>query len=185
MPELIMVCGPNGSGKSTFTRSLVMSQNLICIDPDALAANGLSPLAAGKAAASMAKLMLEQGVSFVRESTLTSHFDFRIMEEAKSRGYSVRLIYIFLSSLELALSRVQSRVKKGGHDGSPTDIARRFLRSIDNLPKALALADSYTVIDNSKEAYSVIADSQEENSSQNGLLASSLLRAAASTCPHE
>ena len=51
MPELVMVCGPNGAGKSTFTRTLVMGQNFICIDPDAIAATGLSPLAAGKAAA--------------------------------------------------------------------------------------------------------------------------------------
>ncbi|MBR3880312.1 MAG: zeta toxin family protein [Mailhella sp.] len=155
-----MVCGPNGAGKSTFTRTLVMAQNFICIDPDAIAANGLSPLAAGKAAASMAKLLLQQKVSFVRESTLTSHFDFHLMEEAKRNGYQVRLVYIALRSAELALSRVKSRVSKGGHDVPEADVVRRYHRSRHNLPKALALADSFTILDNSDQQYSVIDVSQ-------------------------
>lgn len=161
MPELVMVCGPNGAGKSTLTRTLVVEQNFICIDPDALAANGLSPLAAGKAAASMAKLMLEQGVSFVRESTLTSHFDFHLMEVAKARGYKVRLVYIMLRAAELALSRVRSRVKKGGHDVPDEDIVRRYHRSLANLPKAKAMADSYTILDNSNQGYTVVETSSQ------------------------
>ena len=153
MPELVMVCGPNGAGKSTFTRTLVVGQNFICIDPDAIAATGLSPLAAGKAAASMAKLLLDQRVSFVRESTLTSHFDFKLMEEARSKGYKVRLVYVSLRSVELALSRVKSRVSKGGHDVPAEDVVRRYFRSKQNLPRAVALADSYTIVDNSDRQY--------------------------------
>ena len=155
MPELVMVCGPNGAGKSTFTRTLAVEQNFICIDPDAIAATGLSPLAAGKAAASMAKLFLEQNISFVRESTLTSQFDFRLMEEAKNKGYFVRLVYISLASAELALSRVGSRVSKGGHNVPPEDVVRRYHRSKQNLPRAAALADSVTVLDNSERQYAV------------------------------
>lgn len=158
MPDLIMVCGPNGSGKSTFTRSLSTGQNLICIDPDAIAADGLSPLDAGKAAGRMAKLLLEQKVSFVRESTLTSHFDFRLMEEAREKGYTVRLVYILLESAELALSRVKSRVSKGGHDVPAEDVMRRFHRSLANLPKAKKIVDSYTILDNSDQHYRVVEE---------------------------
>ena len=46
---------------------------MLVIDPDKLAADGLSPIAAGKAAAKWPALFLENGVSFARESTLTSH----------------------------------------------------------------------------------------------------------------
>lgn len=86
-PRLICICGPNGAGKSTYTRTVATMENLLVIDPDKLAADGLSPIAAGKAAAKMARLFLENGVSFARESTLTSHFDFILMSEAKKKGY--------------------------------------------------------------------------------------------------
>ena len=85
MPTLLCICGPNGAGKSTFSRAIAMRENLLVIDPDKLAAEGLSPIAAGKAAARMAHLFLEEGVSFARESTLTARFDFTLMAKAKQR----------------------------------------------------------------------------------------------------
>ena len=80
-----------------------MRENLLVIDPDKLAAEGLSPIAAGKAAARMAHLFLEEGVSFARESTLTARFDFTLMAKAKQRGYKIELVYICLASEMLAL----------------------------------------------------------------------------------
>lgn len=56
-PRLICICGPNGAGKSTYTRTIATMENLLVIDPDKLAADGLSPIAAGKAAAKMAYLL--------------------------------------------------------------------------------------------------------------------------------
>ena len=106
MPKLLCICGPNGAGKSTFSRAIAMRENVLVIDPDKLAAEGLSPIAAGKAAARMARLFLQEGVSFARESTLTSQFDFTLMEEAKRRGYEVELVYIRLASVALAVPRV-------------------------------------------------------------------------------
>ena len=51
MPKLLLVCGPNGAGKSTLTRSLAVRDGMLVIDTDHLASEGLSPIAAGKAAA--------------------------------------------------------------------------------------------------------------------------------------
>lgn len=153
MSKLLCICGPNGAGKSTFSRALVIRENLLVIDPDKLAAEGLSPIAAGKAAARMARLFLQEGVSFARESTLTSQFDFTLMEEAKRRGYEVELVYIRLASVALALERVAARVARGGHDVPPQDVVRRFSRSLKNLPKAVSLADKVTILDNSSGNY--------------------------------
>ncbi len=153
MPKLLCICGPNGAGKSTFSRAISMQGNVLVIDPDKLAAEGLSPIAAGKAAARMARLFLEEGVSFARESTLTSQFDFTLMEEAKRRGYEVELVYIRLASVALALERVAARVARGGHDVPPQDVVRRFSRSLENLPKAVSLADKVTILDNSSGNY--------------------------------
>lgn len=153
MPKLLCICGPNGAGKSTFSRALAIRENLLVIDPDKLAAEGLSPIAAGKAAARMARLFLQEGVSFARESTLTSHFDFVLMDEAKQRGYEVELVYIRLASSALALERIAARVARGGHDVPPQDVIRRFSRSLENLPKAVNLADRVTILDNSSGNY--------------------------------
>ncbi len=153
MPKLLCICGPNGAGKSTFSRAISMQGNVLVIDPDKLAAEGLSPIAAGKAAARMVRLFLQEGVSFARESTLTSQFDFTLMEEAKRRGYEVELVYIRLASVALALERVAARVARGGHDVPPQDVVRRFSRSLKNLPKAVSLADKVTILDNSSGNY--------------------------------
>ena len=133
-----------------------MRENLLVIDPDKLAAEGLSPIAAGKAAARMARLFLEEGVSFARESTLTAKFDFTLMEEAKQRGYEVELVYIRLASEELALKRVAARASRGGHSVPHQDVVRRFKRSLENLPKAMGLADKVTILDNSFCNYRMI-----------------------------
>ena len=111
---------------------------------------------AGKAAAKMARLFLENGVSFARESTLTSHFDFTLMSEAKKKGYSIELVYIGLESSDLAWARVASRAARGGHSVPYEDVIRRFTRSLENLPKAIALADKATILDNSTQGYRLI-----------------------------
>ena len=116
-PRLICICGPNGAGKSTYTRTVATMENLLVIDPDKLAADGLSPIAAGKAAAKMARLFLENCVSF---------------------------------------ARVASRAARGGHSVPYEDVIRRFARSLENLPKAIALADKATILDNSTQGYRLI-----------------------------
>lgn len=153
MPRLLCICGPNGAGKSTFSRAIAMRENLLVIDPDKLAAEGLSPIAAGKAAARMSRLFLQEGVSFARESTLTSHFDFVLMGEAKRLGYEVEPVYIRLASPALVLERVAARMGRGGHGVPSQDVVRRFSRSLENLSKAVRLADKVTILDNSSGNY--------------------------------
>lgn len=152
-PRLLCVCGPNGAGKSTFTRALALRANIIVIDPDKLAAEGLSPIAAGKAAVRLTRHILAEGVSFARESTLTARFDFSLMEEARAHGYRIELVYIRLASPELALHRVAARVRRGGHDVPEQDVLRRYERSLANLPRAESLADVVTILDNSHGLY--------------------------------
>ena len=149
MPKLMCICGPNGAGKSTLSRTIAMQDNILVIDTDKFAAEGLTQIAAGKAAVRMARMFVKEGISFARESTLTAQFDFTLMKTAKEHGYRVELVYIRLSSPELALKRIAARVARGGHDVPAVDVIRRFQRSLDNLPKAMALADRVTVFDNS------------------------------------
>lgn len=153
MPKMICVCGPNGAGKSTLSRAVAARENLLVIDPDALGKQGLSPVAAGKAAAGMARSFINEGISFVRESTLTSNFDFKIIEKAKKSGYRLELIYIMLESSALAMERVEARKARGGHAVPVQDIIRRYTRSLVNLPRALPLMDKIVILDNSTTNY--------------------------------
>jgi len=160
VPDLYMICGPNGAGKSTWSKGIATRHNVVCIDTDALSAGGLSPIAAGKVAAEMARTMIASRISFARESTLTAKFDFQIMQMAREAGYAIHLTYIRLETPELAISRVRSRVQQGGHDVPEADIRRRYRRSLENLPRALASADEYVLLDNSEDGYRLIEEGQ-------------------------
>lgn len=70
------------------------------------------------------------------------------MEMAKKAGYQVDLYYVGLKSVDVHLSRVRHRVQQGGHDIPAEDIMRRYTTSLQNLPKAMRLADTTSIFDN-------------------------------------
>ena len=75
------------------------------------------------------------------------------MGEAKRLGYEVEPVYIRLASPALALERVAARMGRGGHGVPSQDVVRRFSRSLENLSKAVRLADKVTILDNSSGNY--------------------------------
>jgi predicted ABC-type ATPase len=84
---------------------------------------------------------LEARESFAVETTLSGHQTLRTMREAKTRGFIMRFVYVALSTPEQNVQRVQSRVIKGGHNVSDTDVRRRYSRSIANVPECMRVAD--------------------------------------------
>ena len=64
-------------------------------------------------------------------------------------GYEVKLVFIGLNAPILNISRVAERVQQGGHFVAPEDIIRRYERSMNNLIKALDLANKVYIFDNS------------------------------------
>ncbi len=70
----------------------------------------------------------------------------------------MHIYYVALPSAELAAQRVALRVKLGGHNIPPDDIARRFQRSLHNLfVLYLPLADRWRVLDNASGTLTSIA----------------------------
>lgn len=158
-PELIFICGCNGAGKSTLTYStLIQKKGYFFIDPDRISKeHGLSPIEAGKKVSFLVNNLIDQKRPFIKESTLTSNFDFSVAEKAKNAGYITTLYYIGLQSAELAISRVHSRVRAGGHNVPADDIRRRYDRSVANLIKAINHFDSVIVLDNTSYTYEEVA----------------------------
>ncbi len=139
--ELFVIAGCNGAGKTTASFSLLPSI-LNCdefVNADEIA-KGISPfhpdqvsIEAGRIMLSRIQELKQKGVNFAFETTLASRSFVNVIESCKKDGYSVTLLYFWLSSPELAIKRVQERVKEGGHNIPEDIINRRYLKGLKNL----------------------------------------------------
>jgi predicted ABC-type ATPase len=153
-----IIAGPNGAGKTTFAREFLPRyahcRNFINAD---LIAQGVSPFAPESAALRAGRLMLDEiklfagrGENFGFETTLAGRSHLNLMRRLRSQGYAVNLFFLWVPTVELALSRIQGRVAQGGHDVSEDVVRRRFERSIRNFfLDYCSLADSWVLFDNS------------------------------------
>lgn len=73
----------------------------------------------------------------------------RLVREAKSFGFEVRLLYVLLNSADLNVERVRLRVAKGGHGVPENKIRERRERSFKQMPWFLDQADFALIYDNS------------------------------------
>ena len=154
--KIIVIAGPNGAGKTTFARAYLPFEPAcpIFVNADLIAA-GVSPLRPEAAAFRAGRLMLEeidrharQGRSFAFETTLAGLGYVRRIRRWRSRGYTVKLIYLPLASPEEALRRVEQRVRQGGHRIPEDVVRRRFHRSVANFRNVYCdLVDSWQVLD--------------------------------------
>jgi predicted ABC-type ATPase len=114
---------------------------------------GLSTIAAGKEVLRLTKEHLERRESFAVETTLSGKNYLQMMEYARGidRGFEVVLIYIGTESVEINLARIAKRVLGGGHNVPEMDVRRCYLRSLQNLPAAAAIADRVLLFDNSDD----------------------------------
>ena len=157
-PLFLMICGPNGAGKSTYTKQSGIGGSIPVIDPDRIAAKEhVSPFKAGVLAVNRIRDFLASGQSFARETTLSGKNELRLMEEAKERGFSVSLVFIGINSAKQSVDRVQERKIRGGHDVPEEDILRRYDRCLNNLPRAIMLADNAKLINNAGTGYEDVA----------------------------
>lgn len=157
-PQLWVIAGCNGAGKSTFAEHHLHGKIPI-INPDNIAkeinpnlGSDLSSVAmqAGRIAIRKQKQYLEKGASFAIETTLTGKQPFRLIMDARFKNYKVNLIYIGIKNKNLSNFRIAMRTKAGGHFVSSRDVERRYPRSMNNLNKALKIADRSLVMDNTQ-----------------------------------
>jgi predicted ABC-type ATPase len=75
-----------------------------------------------------------------------------LLESAPRVGIEVRIWYAGLSSVELHIARVRSRVARGGHDIPDAKIRERYDRGRINLIRPMPKLTELWVYDNSREA---------------------------------
>jgi predicted ABC-type ATPase len=157
-PRCFITAGPNGAGKTTFSRKILTHEQGILhfVNADLIAA-GLSPLHPELAARAAGRLLISEldrltstQTSFALESTLSGMTYVERVQRMKELGYSVEIIFLRLSSPELAIKRVAHRVKQGGHHVPADDVRRRFSRAWPNFERHYRpLADMWAVYENS------------------------------------
>ena len=145
-----IIGGVNGCGKSSLTGALKAERSDLglIIDVDKLAAQLHSPVEGGKAAVRKIDQCLEKGISFTQETTLSGARTERTIRRAKERGYTIRLYYIGLDTMEESLGRIANRVAKGGHDIPKEDVERRFSTRFADVLRILPYCDEARFFDN-------------------------------------
>ncbi len=141
--NIVVIGGPNGAGKSTVAKAVLCNTLDIVefVNADVIAA-GLAAFDPDRAAFAAGRIMLSRlrdlaaavpPANFAFESTLASRTFAPWLASQAARGFNIHVIYIMLRSPDLAVRRVKSRVRRGGHAVADEVVRRRFVRSAFNL----------------------------------------------------
>ena len=157
--NLYIISGCNGAGKTTASYT-ILPEILDCrefVNADEIA-RGLSPFNPEGMAIEAGRLMLKRieellcrNETFSIETTLATRSYLNLVQRAQAKGYTVRLLFFWLNSPELALQRVAERVSKGGHNIPEPIVRRRYVAGINNLFQLfMNEVDYWTIYDNSE-----------------------------------
>lgn len=156
-PSLIALAGPNGAGKSTagpsllrdalglteFVNADVIAQGLSAFDPQAAA------FEAGRVMVRRIRELGRRRASFAFETTLAGRSYARWISELIDQGYTFEIFFFWLPSPEDAISRVEDRVRAGGHHVPEDVIRRRYTAGLRNFFTLYRpLAKTWQVYDN-------------------------------------
>jgi len=160
--RIFVIAGVNGAGKSSIGGAQIRQLGGHYFNPDEaarrlMAANpGMDPAAANSAAWRQGRDLLERAIrenlDFAIETTLGGSTIPRLLADAAARGIRIHVWYVGLANPELNIRRVQSRVRRGGHDIPEPAIRRRFEHSRLNLVALLPALTALRMYDNSADA---------------------------------
>jgi predicted ABC-type ATPase len=170
--KIYIVSGCNGAGKTTASYT-ILPEILDCkefVNADEIA-KGLSPFQPETVAFEAGRIMLERldslllaDENFAFETTLASRTFVSFIKKAKALDYEVTLLFFWLSSKELAVNRVKTRVEEGGHNIPKDVIERRYDRGLINFFELyLPLVNHWMFIDNSGTPYQEICQSMNDD----------------------
>jgi predicted ABC-type ATPase len=116
---------------------------------------GISRETANSIAWNQGRDLLDQVIrerkTFAFETTLGGATIASLLAKALANGLEVRIWFVSLSTPELHIARVRSRVARGGHDIPEDKIRERFDRSRQNLIQLLPGLTELRLFDNSIE----------------------------------
>lgn len=96
--------------------------------------------------------------SFTFETVMSSPDKVKFLAKAQKFGYRTYLYFVATNNPIINISRVQNRVKEGGHDVPKDKITPRYYRSLDLLWEAIKYANRAYIFDNSSDEAEWIAE---------------------------
>jgi predicted ABC-type ATPase len=157
-----VLAGTNGAGKTSVAGAMFRQSGADYFNPDEaairiLAANpGITAPEANSAAWHEGRRLLERAIDerldFAFETTLGGRTIAALLHKALAAGIEVRIWFVGLSSPELHIARVRSRVARGGHDIPEEKIRQRYDQSRIHLIELMPKITELRVYDNSIDA---------------------------------
>ncbi|MBX3399074.1 MAG: AAA family ATPase [Gemmataceae bacterium] len=166
MPRVAVLAGINGAGKTTASKEVLTSvlkiPTFVNADIIARGLNGLNPegvaIRAGRIMLQQLDDLAAAKEDFAFETTLAARTYASWLGDLRVAGYEVYLYYYWLSSPELAIQRIASRVRSGGHFVPDATVRQRYSRSVRNFFDLYREhADYWEVYDNSYGQRELIA----------------------------
>src|ERR687889_2455039 len=133
-PQVFIIAGPNGAGKSTLAPFLLRDafglNEFVNADTIALGLSAFSPesvtFEAGRIMLARLGDLARARRNFAFETTLATRSYAAFVAGLRREGYEFQLLYLYLRSAELAVERVRSRVRLGGHNVPAAVVRRRY-----------------------------------------------------------
>ena len=162
-PQIIILAGSNGAGKSTLSRLPVL-MGLPFLNADDIEIETASgPFAAGRTLIARLDAAALERINFVVETTLSGKWLASHLIAFRALGYQVHIIFVWLSSDDISVARVASRVDMGGHNIPEPTIRRRYKRGLRNFWRTYApLAHTWDLYDNSTRSARLVANKETE-----------------------
>lgn len=165
-PQVAVLAGINGAGKTTAAQHLLREALRIpsFTNADAIA-RGLNAFDVESVAVKAGRVMLDHlhelaaaRQSFAFETTLSGRAYAPWLRQLVRDGYAVHMLYYWLESADVAISRVAERVRAGGHHVPGDTVRRRYARSVRNLLELYRpVVTTWQVYDNTHGARRLIA----------------------------
>ena len=160
-PVMCIVAGPNGSGKTTTTEQLLKNEwgaDSLYINPDNIAKDIYGDWNSTEAVLKAAQKATEQryeclknGTDFVFETVFSSAEKMEFIQKAKDAGFFIRIFYVCTESPLININRIAQRYLNGGHEVPISKAISRYYSSLENISKAIKIADRVYLYDNSVE----------------------------------
>lgn len=161
-PQLLFVAGPNGAGKSTFSKKM-SDPGAVIFDPDKVIAR----IEAESPGMLKKQLYHAMSLEFFRSANEAvwqkQHFTFEtnfrddnlteIIDRFKQYGYTANIAYLMLKSTIESVSRVNQRVKNGGHFVDNKNIEENYNLGLQYLERYADRFDNVEIIDSSGSSF--------------------------------
>ncbi|MCK1326694.1 zeta toxin family protein [Bradyrhizobium sp. 156] len=153
---MLMVAGPNGAGKTTLTTAL-RGKRIdfgVYVNPDDIAGtlSGSYEERVRKAQAladEQRDRCLKELKSFSFETVMSHPSKIDLLSRAKKLGFKTIMYFVGTDDPSTNIERVAARVQQGGHDVPSNKVVERWARTMENLGRAMEVADTSYIFDNS------------------------------------